>query len=120
MRRNSGPCFAAIDFETADYAPDSACAVALVRVEGDAITGRMSGLIRPPRNHFVFTYLHGTTWNMARTAPTFGEFWPALNRCLCGVQFLAAHYARFDRSVLEACCRADGMVIPGIPFHCTA
>ena len=41
--------FVAIDFETADYGPDSACAVALVRVEGSRIVRRSYFLIRPPR-----------------------------------------------------------------------
>ena len=40
--------FVAIDFETADYGPDSACAVALVRVEGSRIVQRSYFLIRPP------------------------------------------------------------------------
>ena len=34
------PTFAAIDFETADYGRDSACAVAVVRVEGGVIVDR--------------------------------------------------------------------------------
>jgi DNA polymerase III epsilon subunit-like protein len=40
-----GP-FVAIDFETADHGPDSACAVGLVRVDGGRITRRVRQLIR--------------------------------------------------------------------------
>lgn len=69
-------CFAAIDFETADYWPDSACSVALVRVVGDTIVDRNHFLIRPPRRHFVFTYLHGIAWHHVAHQPTFGEVWP--------------------------------------------
>jgi DNA polymerase-3 subunit epsilon len=112
-------CFAAIDFETADYGRDSACAVALVRVERNRIVDRFSSLIRPPRREFVFTYIHGITWDMVRKAPAFGELWPELNGWLGGVQFLAAHNASFDRGVLRACCRSSGLAIPDIPFECT-
>ena len=41
--------FAAIDFGTADYGRDSACAVAVVRVAGGEIVDRAHFLIRPPR-----------------------------------------------------------------------
>lgn len=119
VHRNGPDCFAAIDFETADYGRDSACAVALVRVEDNRIAGRVSSLIRPPRREFVFTYLHGITWDMVRNAPTFAQLWPQWNGWLRGVQFLAAHNAGFDRGVLKACCRASGLALPDIPFQCT-
>ena len=45
--------FVAIDFETADYQRDSACAVALVRVESGKIVAREHRLIRPPRRTFT-------------------------------------------------------------------
>jgi DNA polymerase-3 subunit epsilon len=111
--------FAAIDFETADYGRDSACAVALVRVERNRIVDRVSSLIRPPRREFVFTYIHGITWEMVRDAPAFDQLWPELDRWMRGVRFLAAHNASFDRGVLEACCRSSGLTPPGIPFECT-
>src|SRR5215471_4837988 len=98
------PTFAAIDFETADYGRDSACAVAVVRVEGHAIVDRAFYYIRPPRRHFVFSYLHGIAWSDVVDAPTFRHVWPALSTKLAGVEFLAAHNASFDRSVLHACC----------------
>ena len=75
--------FIAIDFETADYQPDSACAVALVRVEGSRIVQRRHFLIRPPRQRFIFSYLHGITWEMvAATTPELPEDKP---RYLMGV-----------------------------------
>jgi DNA polymerase-3 subunit epsilon len=119
VRRHGHDCFAAIDFETADYGRDSACAVALVRVENNRIVDRISSLIRPPRRQFVFTYVHGITWEMVRSAPPFGQLWPQLNRWLRGVGSLAAHNASFDRGVLEACCRISGLEPPDMPFECT-
>ncbi len=111
--------FAAIDFETADYGRDSACAIGIVRVENERIVEREYRLIRPPRREFVFSYLHGITWEMVRSEPAFGQLWPELQPLLRGIDFLAAHNASFDRAVLEACCRQAGLSAPGLPFQCT-
>ncbi len=111
--------FVAIDFETADYGPDSACAVALVRVEDGRIADRACRLIRPPRREFVFSYIHGITWTDVAGEPTFREVWPGLSRLLSGAQFLAAHNAPFDAGVLRACCAAAGLRPPRLGFECT-
>lgn len=111
--------FVAIDFETATEAPDSACAVGLVRVERGRIARRAAFRIRPPRRTFTFTWLHGISWEDVRDAPPFGRLWPRLLPILDGAAFLAAHYARFDRGVLEACCRSAGLRVPPWPFLCT-
>jgi len=111
--------FAAIDFETANYGADSACAVGLVVVEGGRIVRREHQLIRPPTRDFVFTYIHGLTWQDVRSAPTFAEVWEELKELLQDVTFLAAHNARFDRSVLSACCDSYRVSKPAQPFVCT-
>lgn len=111
--------FVAIDFETADPSPDSACAVGLVRVEGGQVVRREKVLIRPPRPRVLYTAVHGITWRMVQDAPTFGEVWPRLLPLLDGAAVLAAHNAAFDRRVLEACCWAAGLRPPEVPFLCT-
>ena len=111
--------FVAIDFETANHSPDSACAVALVRVEHLEIVRRETCLLRPPSEDFVFTYVHGITWENVSTALSFGEAWPKLGLLLDGADFLAAHNATFDRGVLQACCRAAGIRAPSLPFMCS-
>src|SRR5271169_1016896 len=52
----------AIDFETADRSADSACAIGIVSIEKGKITKKGYRLIRPPRRHFVFSYIHGISW----------------------------------------------------------
>lgn len=111
--------FAAIDFETADPYRDSACAVALVRVAAGQVVERQCHLIRPPRREFMFTSLHGITWPDVAKQPSFAQLWPRLAQQLRGVDFVAAHNAPFDRSVLRACCEAAGMTMPKLPFLCT-
>src|SRR4051812_21920090 len=110
--------FVALDFETADRGPDSACAVALVRVEGGAVVRRAVRLVRPPRPSFPFTYIHGIRWRDVKDQPTFAELWPELAPLLAGADFLAAHNAGFDRRVLTACCQMAGLPAPGQPFVC--
>ncbi len=111
--------FVAIDFETADPGPDSACAVGLVRVEGGRIVARAAKLIRPPRQLIQYTGIHGITWPMVEREPCFGELWPTLGDMLTGASNFVAHNAPFDRGVLTACCRAAGIVAPALPFVCT-
>jgi len=113
-----GP-FTAIDFETADYGADSACALALVHVEGVEIVGRDLFMIRPPRSRFAFTHIHGITWAHVRAEPCFAEHWPEIAARLSRATFLAAHNAPFDRGVLTACCAVAGVAPPALEYHCT-
>ncbi|MSQ12646.1 MAG: exonuclease [Dehalococcoidia bacterium] len=116
---SSTPTFVAIDFETADRWPDSACAVGLVRVEGGRIVRREARLIRPPRSHVDFSAIHGITWADVARKPVFAEVWSELADLLEGTAFLAAHNAAFDRGVLAACCATAGLEPPALPFVCT-
>ena len=111
--------FVAIDFETADNGRDSACAVALVRVERGQITRRLCRRIRPPRREFLWTHVHGITWRDVAAEPLFGVVWGECEKLLEGADFLAAHNAPFDRSVLHACCDATGRSRPALPWRCT-
>lgn len=113
------PSFVAIDFETADDGRDSACAVALVRSDEGRITRREVRYIRPPRRDFLYTYVHGITWEHVAAAPDFAATWHELRPLLDGAAFLAAHNAPFDRGVLEACCDRARLPMPRLPFHCT-
>ena len=115
----SGLNFVAIDFETAAYRRDSACAIGLVKVVDGAIVDRAVHLIRPPSRQFVFTHIHGLTWMDVETADDFGRLWPRLTPLLEGATFLAAHNAAFDKGVLRACCTAYGLAAPTLPFRCT-
>lgn len=113
------PTFAAIDFETANRYRNSACAVGVVRVERGLIVRRAFHLIRPPFRYFEFTSLHGLDWLSVRRARSFGEVWTAIRPFFRGVDFIAAHNAPFDRSVMRACCRWYGISEPNADFECT-
>lgn len=111
--------FIAIDFETADYKRDSACAIGIVKVENNIIKKRIHFLIRPPREEMIFSYLHGIYWNDVKNQPTFKELWPDIKHYFNNIDFIAAHNASFDKSVLRACCESAGFELPDTEFRCT-
>lgn len=111
--------FTAIDFETADYGRDSACAVGLARVEDCRVVKTAYRLIRPPRGDVRFTEIHGLTWEDVENEPLFGGVWPELAAFFEDIDFIAAHNAPFDKGVLYACCAAAGLAAPPQPFVCT-
>jgi DNA polymerase-3 subunit epsilon len=117
--QGSALTFAAIDFETADHSPDSACAVGLVRVSGATIVKRKYYLIRPTRSSFFFTPVHGITWEHVQRQPTFEGLWPKIRHLLNGADFIASHSVSFDRRVLESCCRAAMVPPPEARYVCT-
>jgi DNA polymerase-3 subunit epsilon len=111
--------FVALDFETANYSRDSACSLAIIRVESLKVVSRTYRLIRPPSAHFMFTDIHGITWGDVMSEPTFKELWPEFRPLFDGISFIAAHNASFDSSVMNACCYTYGLVPPAPPYLCT-
>ncbi len=111
--------FAAIDFETADYGRDSACAVSVCIAEKGTIVHKEYALIKPPRRDFIFSYLHGITWNRVVKKPLFRDVWRKIGPLCEDIDFFAAHNASFDRMVLHACCKEARLNPPSVPFLCT-
>jgi DNA polymerase-3 subunit epsilon len=111
--------FAAVDFETANSSRTSACALAVVRVEGNRVVRRLTTLIRPPTARFEFTHLHGIRWTDVKAKPPFRTAWRSVADLLDDVDFLAAHHAVFDKGVLGACCHQGRTRIPRAQFVCT-
>ena len=111
--------FAAIDFETANHSPDSACAIGVALVRQGRLVAVEQRLIRPPTPDFFFTHVHGIEWEDVRDEPSFAEVWTDLHPVFADVDFLAAHNAPFDRSVLHACCETHRLRVPAQPFVCT-
>lgn len=111
--------FLAIDFETANSLPTSACQLGLVRVENQVIVEKKAFFIRPPTSDFLFTWLHGISWEKVQHEPTFGELWPQIEPFFRGIDYVAAHNAGFDRGVLAACCKHYSLEFPRVEFNCT-
>ncbi len=111
--------FTAIDFETANHQRHSVCAVGMVRVEDGRIVDTLNLTIRPPDLYFEFTHIHGITRDDVLHCQTFGQLWPRMVKFIASSQFMVAHNASFDRSVLHASCKYYSITPIDIDFKCT-
>ena len=114
--------FTAIDFETANRHPSSACAVGLVKVRDGRVVDRVSWLIRPPETHPNFDpfniRIHGIRPDDVADAPS----WAAqLNRMVDFIEgdVTIAHNARFDMGVIAAACHEAIAPTPKLPYLCS-
>ncbi|RMC40807.1 exonuclease [Lactobacillus sp. ESL0236] len=94
--------FIAMDFETANRQPESACSLALVMVRDNKIIDRFYTLINPQmpfdsRNIQV----HDITADKVKTAPTMAEVWPQIKDLYQPGMLVCAHNARFDTNVMR-------------------
>ncbi len=112
--------FAAIDFETANASPYSACSVGVVIVREGRIVDKIYHLIRPRPNVYTYrnTQIHGLTREDTDTAPDFPEVWAAITPHITGLP-LVAHNSLFDEGCLKAVHALYHMPYPGYIFHCT-
>ncbi|WP_261807308.1 3'-5' exonuclease [Lapidilactobacillus luobeiensis] len=95
--------FTAIDFETANPRPESACSLALVVVRNDQIVNRFYTLIDPQAEFSYWnTKVNGLTAKMVAGAPDFATVWPHIAPLFSIDQLVVAHNARFDVKVLQA------------------
>ncbi|MGM7697527.1 3'-5' exonuclease [Microbacterium sp. A84] len=114
--------FTAIDFETANSSPASACSVGLVRVRDSKVVATDSWLIRPPAGHDDFQEwnikIHGIYPQDVATAAT----WPEQFDFLCdfaGDDVLVAHNAGFDLKVLRTASEVTDLDCPPYRSLCS-
>ena len=74
--------------------------------------------MRPPRQSFFFSDIHGITWEKVCGQPTFAALWPEIQELVVGAEFLASHGASFDRRVLRSCCQMAKILPPQLPHIC--
>jgi len=112
--------FAAIDFETANPARDSACALGVCVVDDSVIVEQATWLIQPPGNEYsAFNVsIHGIGPEDTKDAPSFAEVIREAQRLTDGLP-LVAHNASFDMSVLRNGCDTYGLTYPQTDYYCT-
>lgn len=114
--------FTAIDFETANSAAASPCAVGLVRVRDGVIVETHSTLIRPPYPNQDFSLgniqIHGIRPSDVETAPDAAEGIAQILEFVAG-DALIAHYAKFDMAVLRETARLIQYPLPPLAFGCS-
>jgi DNA polymerase-3 subunit epsilon len=114
--------FTAIDFETANGASASPCAVGLVKVAEGKIVDTFSTLIKPPYPNDWFATgnigVHGIHPQDVVDAPTWAE---ALEEMLgfIGSDDLIAHNAGFDVGVLKASAALIEYELPDLRYGCS-
>jgi len=96
--------FVTIDFETANYARNSACSLGMVKYRDGKVIDTFYSLIKPPVLYIRpdFTEIHGLTVEDVKDAPTFAELWENKIYPFMEDLPLAAHNASFDMGVLLA------------------
>ena len=114
--------FTAIDFETANGSPASACSVGLVKVRDGQVVDRIGWFIQPPFGHDHFVdwniRIHGITPDMVVGAPNWTEQLVDLI-AFCEDDILVAHNAGFDMGVIKAACAATGIATPSYSYMCS-
>ena len=109
-----------IDFETANTQATSACAIGMVVIENQKIIHTESLKIRPPTDRFMFSYIHGITWNEVKNEPTFDEQWDLkLKQWFDRADTLVAHNIGFDSRVLKATADHYQIAVPELKKTCT-
>lgn len=94
--------FTAMDFETANRYPESACSLALVLVRNNKIIDKFYTVINPQMNFDSQNIqVHGITAQDVIDAPTMAEVWPKIKDLFQPGMLVAAHNIRFDSNVLK-------------------
>lgn len=109
-----------IDFETANFAANSACAIGAILIDHHQIIQKYHSLIQPPSKFFQFTSIHGITWNDVKNSPTFKDIWhQELVQMYESADLMVAHNISFDARVLKATAEYHGIKIQEKPTACT-
>jgi DNA polymerase-3 subunit epsilon len=112
--------YVAIDFETANNDPTSACSVGLAKMVDGKVLDSYYTLINPPSKYFspMNISIHGIRPEDVANAPTFDMIWPAI-LLFIGNDLLIAHNAPFDIGILRAMLTHYGLPIPPLRYTCT-
>jgi DNA polymerase-3 subunit epsilon len=112
--------FAAIDFETANYARSSVCSVGIVVVRDGAIVDSFYSLIQPEPNYYNYwcSQVHGLCCDDTDDAPVFPDVWAQIEPLIEGLP-LVAHNKPFDEGCLKAVFRVYQMDYPDYEFYDT-
>jgi DNA polymerase-3 subunit epsilon len=113
--------FAAIDFETGQYAPESALSVGIVKFIAGREVATYYSLLRPLVLEIRpdFTEIHGLTVVDVADAPTFAQVWASEILPFIDGLPLAAHNASFDMRVLASLLAYYHLALPPLDAFCT-
>lgn len=112
--------FITIDFETATAQRDSPCELGLTFVKNRQIVETKSWLIKPMYEDFDYfnVLIHGIRPEDVADKPEFNVLWDEI-KPLIENQFLIAHNAGFDMSVLRRTLEAYQLSFPSLQYSCS-
>ncbi len=112
--------FVTLDFETATSDRASACEIGLTKVKNDQILETRSWLIRPRKLDFNFynILIHGIRPEHVKFEPEFDDLWEEIFPWL-DQQFIIAHNASFDISVLRSTLDVYHLPYPDLHYACS-
>ncbi len=113
--------FITIDFETATSERNSACEIGLAFVKNDKIVDTKSWLIKPMQYPYFDPfniYIHGIKPADVANKPEFPEIWKEIKPLLEN-QFVIAHNAGFDFSVLRKTLEYYDLPFPKLNYSCS-
>ena len=114
--------YVALDFETGNASPLSACALGASIFEDDLLVREQVSLIKPPvgvrKFHWGNVRVNHITEKMVADAPAFDEVWQGLAADAEG-SVIVCHNAAFDTGVLGACLAHYHLCVPECRFVCT-
>lgn len=110
--------FSCIDFETANNNMNSACSVGIVAVSNLQIVKKDYFLIKPVSHHFRHENIeiHGITPEMVENCEQFPRIWEKLSIYFEQSNYIIAHNAHFDMSVLHETALAYDIAIPDFTY----
>lgn len=113
--------YVAIDFETANRYPNSACSIGMVKVKNGQVVEEYYRLIKPPKMVFdaMNIQIHGIRPKDVANEPTFDDLWASEIRPFMEDLPLVAHNASFDMNVLRALFTTYDLEAGSIRYICT-
>ena len=114
--------YLALDFETGNASPLSACALGASVFEDNQLVDEKISLIRPPecvgKFHWGNVRVNHIKEKMVADAPSFAEVWEPLADIAEGC-VIVCHNAMFDTNVLCSCLAHYGLKMPECRYLCT-
>ena len=114
--------YVALDFETGNASPLSACALGASIFEDSVLVREQVSLIKPPvgvrKFHWGNVRVNHITEKMVADAPAFDEVWQGIAKDAEG-SVIVCHNASFDTGVLGACLAHYHLRVPECRVVCT-
>lgn len=114
--------YVALDFETANGSPCSACSVGISVFEDTQLIHSKVWLIKPPKEfgkfHWFCVKVHGIQKSMVSAAPSFAQLWSEIAPFFEN-SMIVCHNAAFDTSVLCKTLSYYGLPLPSCQYICT-